>query len=245
MSEPANDHDSLLPEPDSSETLDIMMKGSGNGPVSRRLLPASLVSVGLHFLFISLFVTVTGTFADPILESAWTAASLPRGAKDDSDYEMALLKRDFPVADVEEVPSPMPNGIVEASPSDLLTIHRLLQPGEADTGSPMKTWIIGPFKFCGALEVAYVIGLAFEVTEIPLDRFRRQDGLSRSKLYLGVDTNANSLMLGGSGVMCEKAIQLVDSLKDSPQTVGGEVPISPWRLLNAIRAIEARKSKPR
>jgi hypothetical protein len=102
---PDNPNEGQLPEPDASETLRVMMHGSaGDGPFWRRLLSPGLVSLGLHVFFISLFVTVTVTFADAILVPLSTTESTP--PRSESDYEMALLERDYSVEDVEEVPAP-------------------------------------------------------------------------------------------------------------------------------------------
>jgi hypothetical protein len=65
----SNDQDGLLPEPDTSETLRLMMRGSTDGRSRwRRLLLPSLCSVGLHLFVLPLLLAITVTFSDSIVD---------------------------------------------------------------------------------------------------------------------------------------------------------------------------------
>ncbi|OAI52606.1 hypothetical protein AYO44_16530 [Planctomycetaceae bacterium SCGC AG-212-F19] len=89
-----------LPDPDASQTIRPLLDAANARPGMRRLLPAGLVSLGLHLFFLPLLLTVTVTFADDIGSlGSWGSASYPE--QPSTTAQVNLVERDYEVAQIE------------------------------------------------------------------------------------------------------------------------------------------------
>src|SRR5262249_30558111 len=93
----------LLPEPDAFQTLRHLLDAAHARPSMRRLLPAGLVSLGLHLFFLPVLLTVTVTFADEIGSiGSWRSTSYPEQPRNPTQLDVA--ERDYELAQVDEIP---------------------------------------------------------------------------------------------------------------------------------------------
>src|SRR5262249_33585226 len=142
MADNESDQAGLLPEPDSAETLRLMMRGSSSDrPWWRRLLPPSLCSLGFHLFFLSLVAVVTVTFADEILSTAaWEPETYASDYTIDNrlDYlNLTGMDRDWPVKDVDELPPPAKEKTQDSG---------VFPPDQAGQGPPQPVQPVPPDK---------------------------------------------------------------------------------------------------
>jgi hypothetical protein len=127
-----NTQDGLLPEPDTSETLRVMMHGSKSGmPLWRLLLPPSLVSFGLHLFLLPFLLVITVTFADSIVGiSSWTT-----NVNADQFGNEAIIEPDWDQE--KDVPSGEERMVAEGTDKqDLVALTKQTKP---KNGIPVRT----------------------------------------------------------------------------------------------------------
>jgi hypothetical protein len=101
-----NDQAGLLPEPDATETVRVMMRGSINDKSWwRRLLPPSLISFSLHLFLLPFLLVITVTFADHgVGISSWSASDNVDSLGNDAGNEPELgREKDAPAEEERTV----------------------------------------------------------------------------------------------------------------------------------------------
>jgi hypothetical protein len=100
--------DGVLPEPGLSETVRVKMSAARVGVfLWRRLLPAGIVSIGLHLFLLPFVLTMTVVFADGFFAPANEEWSLGRQDQGNGLTCDLVVERDFLVGQIEEyVPQP-------------------------------------------------------------------------------------------------------------------------------------------
>lgn len=167
---------------------------------------------------------------------------------------------------IRVVADPTTNSLlVRASPLDLLTIRRLLEKaidrGQTDSLAVSRTWIVGPFRFATANDIAGVVRDVYRehmstnssVATLPGFGFPGVPLVSSAApakpvtLSLGVDDRSNTLILNCSSALHDDIKKLADNLDATAKKAQRSIQVvqlkfvDPLLVQQAVDAIQGRR----
>src|SRR5207249_2973067 len=149
---------------------------------------------------------------------------------------------------------------IQAKPLDLIGIRRLLDQaidvGDADSAALVRTWLLPPFKYARAVDVAQLlrevyrdhVGAASGSGDATMAATNGRAAARPAPLSIGVDDRSNRLVLACSEKMktdIEEVVnQLESSARDTPKTVKVMriQGIDPLLVQRAVEAINGRST---